>query len=410
MHPLRVVFLIENVSIQRDRRVRQEAAALAGVGCEVSVICPRLKTEAQLPDFAEGARVYSYLQPWQGAGLLTYALEYSWSLLASSFLALVICWRNGLDVLHAANPPDLFFLLAIPLRWLGKRFVYDQHDLSPDIFAAKFGSRVRLLHRLLLFLERCSYGLADLVIVTNQSFRRLASTRGRCAPAKIVVVRNGPDLRGFERGPAKAKLKRGAAFLAVYAGIMGTKAGVDRVIRAAHHIVHERSRKDVHFALLGDGDCRLAMQGLARSLRVEPYVSFPGFLADQELLAWLSTADVCLAPDPPIAVNQLCTSVKLMEYMSCGKPTVCFDLAEAHCSAGEAAIYVKEDDPAQFGDAILELLEDPARRRRMGEAGLQRVQQELKWDTSRRLLLEAYRRLTGAALPEIGIEEQGKAA
>ncbi len=410
MHPLRVVFLIENVSIQRDRRVRQEAAALAGAGCEVSVVCPRLKTEAQLPDFAEGARVYSYLQPWQGAGLLTYALEYSWSLLASSFLVLVICLRNGLDVLHAANPPDLFFLLAIPLRWLGKRFVYDQHDLSPDIFVAKFGSRVRLLHRLLLFLERCSYGLADLVIVTNQSFRRLASTRGRCAPAKIVVVRNGPDLRGFERGPAKAKLKRGAAFLAVYAGIMGTKAGVDRVIRAAHHIVHERSRKDVHFALLGDGDCRLAMQGLARSLRVEPYVSFPGFLAHQELLAWLSTADVCLAPDPPIPVNQLCTSVKLMEYMSCGKPTVCFDLAEAHCSAGEAAIYVKEDDPAQFGDAILELLEDPARRRRMGEAGLQRVQQELKWDTSRRLLLEAYRRLTGAALPEIGIKEQGKAA
>lgn len=168
MHRLRVVFLIENVSIVRDRRVRQEAAALASAGCEVSVVCPRLKTEPQLPGFADGVRVYSYLQPWQGAGLLTYALEYGWSLLATSFLVLVICLRNGLDVLHAANPPDLFFLLAIPFRWLGKRFVYDQHDLSPDIFAAKFGGRARLLHRLLLFLERWSYGFADLVIVTNQ--------------------------------------------------------------------------------------------------------------------------------------------------------------------------------------------------------------------------------------------------
>lgn len=410
MHRLRVVFLIENVSILRDRRVRQEAAALASAGCEVSVVCPRLKTEPQLPCFADAMRVYSYLQPWQGAGLLTYALEYGWSLLATSFLVLVICLRNGLDVLHAANPPDLFFGLAIPLRWLGKRFVYDQHDLSPDIFAAKFGGRVRLLHRLLLLLERWSYRFADLVIVTNQSFRRLASTRGRCPPAKIVVVRNGPDLRRFERGPANAELKRGAAFLAVYAGIMGTKAGADRVIRAAHHIVHERGRKDVHFALLGDGDCRLTVQELARYLEVEPYVSFPGFLADQELLAWISTADVCLAPDPPIPVNQFCTSTKQMEYMSCGKPTVCFDLAEAHYSAGSAAIYVKEDDPTQFGDAILELLEDPARRWRMGQAGLRRVQQELKWDNSRRLLLEAYRRLTGAVLAEIAAEEQSKAA
>ena len=410
MGPLRIVFLIENVSILRDRRVRQEAAALASAGCEVSVVCPHLKTEPRLPAFVAGARVYSYLQPWQGTGLLTYALEYGWALLASSLLMLVIWLRRGFDVLHAANPPDLFFLLAAPLRGLGKRFVYDQHDLTPDIFVAKFGGRLRRLYRLLLFLERCSYGLADLVIVTNQSFHRQAITRGRCRADKIVVVRNGPELRRFECGPAKAGLKHGAAFLAVYAGIMGTKAGVDRVIRAAHHIVHKRGRKDVHFALVGDGDCRLALQELARALRVESYVSFPGFVGDDELLAWLSTADVCLAPDPPLPVNQLCTSSKLLEYMSCGKATLCFDLAEAHCSAGSAAVYVKEDDPIQFGDAILELLGDAARRQRMGQAGLHRVRQELQWENSRRPLLEAYRRLTGAALPEIAATEKEKAA
>lgn len=410
MRPPRVLFLVENISILRDRRVRQETAALAAAGCEVSVVCPRLKTEPRPPGLVSGARVYSYPQPWQGTGLLSYSLEYGWSLLATWFLVLGIWLRNGFDVLHAANPPDLLFLLAIPFRWLGKKFVYDQHDLSPDIFEAKFGGHARLLHRLLLFLERCSYGVADLVIVTNQSFYGLATTRGNCPADKIVVVRNGPDLTRFSRGREQAGLKRGATFLAVYAGIMGSKAGVDRVIRAAHHIVNKRGRKDVHFALLGDGDCRLALRELARSLQVERYVSFPGFAGDDELLAWLSTADVCLAPDPPIPVNQFCTSTKLMEYMSCGRPTVCFDLAEGRYSAGSAAIYVREDDPADFGEAILELLDDAARRRRMGQAGLQRVRQELQWENSRRQLLWAYRRLTGADLREIATGEAAKAA
>src|SRR5207248_1807751 len=186
-------------------------------------------------------------------------------------------------------------------------------------------------------------------------------------------------------------------------------------IRAAHHLVQGRGRKDVRFALLGDGDCRQALQHLACTLQVERYISFPGFVGDQDLLAWLSTADLCLAPDPPIPVNQLCTSIKLMEYMSCGKPAVCFDLEEARYSAGSAAVYVREDDPAQFGDAILELLDDPARRRRMGQAGLERVRQRLNWNYSRLALLEAYRRLTGAALGEIPAkkevaEEEPKAA
>jgi glycosyltransferase involved in cell wall biosynthesis len=293
---------------------------------------------------------------------------------------------------------------------LGKKLVYDQHDLSPEIFTAKFGNRAPLLHRFLLLLERCSYRFADLVIVTNHSFRRLATTRGCCPAEKIVLVRNGPDPARFRCGAAQPELKQGGVFLAVYAGIMGTKAGVDRVIGAAHHIVHRRGRTDLRFALLGDGECRPSLQQLARSLRVEPYVFFPGFVGDQELLAWFSTADLCIAPDPPIPVNQLCTSTKLMEYMSCGKPAVCFDLEEARYSAGSAALYVGEDDAAQFGDAILELLDDPARRRRMGEAGLERIRQELKWDHSRKTLLEAYRRLTGAPLEEISAEKEKRPA
>ena len=410
MPPLRILFLIENISILRDRRVRKEAAALADAGCQVSVICPRLLSEPRLPAMLGGLRIYSYPQPWQGAGFLTYALEYGWSLLATSFLVLAVSARRGFDVLHAANPPDLFFLLAAPFRCLGKKFVFDQHDLSPEIFTSKFGERVPSVHRLLLWLERCSYRFADLVIVTNDSFLRLATTRGHCPPEKVAVVRNNPDLTRFNSGSAQTELKQGAAFLAVYAGIIGTKAGVDRVIRAAYHIVHTHGRKDVHFALVGDGECRPALQQLARSLQLEPYISWPGFVADQELLAWLSTADICLASDPPNAANQLSTSTKLMEYMSCGKPTVCFDLKEARYSAGSAAVYVRRDDSTFFGDAILELLDDPARRRRMGQVGLDRVRQELNWDHSRRAVLEAYCRLTGAPLEETTVEKGKKAA
>jgi glycosyltransferase involved in cell wall biosynthesis len=199
-------------------------------------------------------------------------------------------------------------------------------------------------------------------------------------------------------------LKQGAAFLALYAGIMGTKAGVDRVVRAVRHIVYGRGRKDIHFALLGEGDCRAVLQQLAQFLKVEKYISFPGFVGDEQLLAWLSTADVCLAPDPPLPVNQLCTSSKIMEYMSCAKPTICFDLAESRYSAGSSAIYVEQDDARKLGDAILDLLDDPARRRRMGQIGLRRVRGELNWERSRRALLEAYRRLTGANLEEITSE------
>ena len=410
MRSLRVLFLIENVSILRDRRVRQESAALTAEGHEVSLICPRIKGEPHAPALINGARIYSYPQPWQGAGIAGYLMEYSWSLAATAFLTLYIWLRHGVDIVHAANPPDMFFLLAAPLRILGKKFVFDQHDLSPDIFTAKFGSRARPLHRALLFLERCSYRFADLVIVTNESFRQLATGRGRCPPEKICVVRNNPDPGRFRSGVAHPELKQGAAFLALYAGIMGTKTGLDRVVRAAHHIVHERGRNDVHFALLGDGDCRQSLQVLARSLGLGQHMSFPGFLGDQELLRWLSTADVCLAPDPPIPINQLSTAIKIMEYMSCGKPTVCFELAEARYSAGPAAIYVQRDDACKFGDAILELLDDEPRRLRMGQAGLLRVRQELNWERSRRALLKAYAKLRGAPTLEIAADHRKKAA
>jgi glycosyltransferase involved in cell wall biosynthesis len=396
---IQVVLVIENHSFPRDTRVRQEALALASAGLGVSVICPRDTTQDGCSAFFEvvdGIPVYRYWQPWQGESPLTYMLEYTGALLCTFFLLIWVWMRHGFDVLHAATPPDLFFLIAAPFKLLGKKFVFDQHDLSPEMFEAKFGQRT-FAYRVLLWLERLSYRLADLVIVTNQSFYRIALERGKVDPANLCVVRNGPDLDKFRPVSPRPGLKRGAAALAVYVGVMNRQDGVDHVIRAAEYIVNVRGRKDVRFALVGSGPCVDELRRLTRSLGVEPHVDFAGWLGDEDLLAYLSTADICLVPDPPVRLNQLSTMVKVMEYMCCGKPIVSHDLVETRFSAGTAALYVK-DDSVSFGNAVLELADNCELRNRLGEAGLERVRTELHWGRSKDILLKAYERLYPACV------------
>ncbi|MDR3762499.1 MAG: glycosyltransferase family 4 protein [Acidobacteriota bacterium] len=397
--PLRVAMLVENMSFPRDRRVRQEAEALSAAGYRVSVVCPRGEREDRaLHETVGQVRVYRYPQPWSGHGALTYALEYGWALLAT---AIVLAWigvRHGLDVIHSANPPDMFFVLAAPLRLLGVRYVFDQHDLSPEMYESKFGGRGRA-YQALQWLERATYRAADRVIVTNRSFAQIARTRGGLRAEAVQVVRNGPDLDHFHLGAPRPELKRGARYLALYIGVMGKQDGLDRVLEAAQHMARQRGRHDVHFALLGNGDEWEPLQRRARELGASEAFSFPGWMNDEQLMAYLSTADVCLAPDPPVRMNQLSTMIKIMEYMSCGRAIVSFDLLETRRSAGKAALYVPQDDPAQFADAILQLLDDPARRARMGAAGLERVRSELHWGRSREVLLGVYAQLVseGAA-------------
>lgn len=413
MSPHRVILLVENMSFPRDRRVRQEASALTSVGLEVTVICPRgNKHDTAAFEIVDGVRAYRYVQPWSGKNLTSYLLEYVWAMLCTFYLILRVWVRHGFDVLHAANPPDLFFLIAAPFKLLGKKFVYDQHDLCPEMFEAKF-DRKGLVYRALLLLERCSYRLADLIIVTNQSFHQIAIERGHANLEKLCVVRNGPDLDKFRAVAPRSELKRGATYLALYVGVMGKQDGVDRVIRAAHHIVNVRGCKDIRFALLGTGDCVDELCRLADSLAIDSHIEFLGWMGDKDLLDYLSTADVCLAPDPPVKMNQLSTTIKVMEYMSCGKPIVSFDLLETRRSAGTAAVYVNEDDPALFGDAILQLVNSSARRKKLGDAGHERVRTELHWGRSRELLFDGYERLMGALpgrpeLPFVSVNSRPK--
>lgn len=385
--------LIENLPFERDRRVQQEARSLADAGHEVTVICPRMTLGS---DFAQRdwVRVYTYPQPWQGTGSFSYALEYCWALVCTGLLLIWTWTRHGLDVVHAANPPDLFFLIAAPLRLFGIAFVFDQHDLCPELFQAKFGSQP-LIEKILHHAEICSYRLASRVIVTNQSAYEIAIGRGKIQEDKVTIVRNGPDLNLFRAGAPEAPLKKGAAFLALYVGTFEKQDGVFRVVEAASYLVHTRNRKDIHFALLGDGSELRRLSERIKTLELEGYFSLPGWVGNQKLLSYLSTADVCLSPDPPVLLNELSTFIKIMEYMSCGKVTVCFDLLESRRTAGDTAVFVGRDEPAEFAEAIEQILDDGQLRCKMGNAARERSLR-MHWGTSQEALIGMYGKLFSA--------------
>jgi glycosyltransferase involved in cell wall biosynthesis len=385
-----VVMLVENLPFERDRRVKQEARSLADAGYELTVICPRIALKDEFAQ-RDWIRVYSYPQPWQGTGWVSYVLEYLWAL---GWTALLLVWtwiRHGLDVVHAANPPDLFFLIAAPLRLFGIAFVFDQHDLGPELFQAKFRSQP-VIERIVLYSEICSYRLASRVIVTNQSAYEIAIGRGKIQPSKVTIVRNGPDLSRFCTGPPQPYLKKGATYLAVYAGAVEKQDGVDRIVEAASYLVHTRNRTDIHFALLGDGSDLERVSERIKAFKLEGFFSLRGWVGDQELLSYLSTADVCLAPDPPVQFNQSSTFIKIMEYMSCGKVTVCFDLLESRRTAGDTAVFVGSDDTAEFARAIEQILDDGRRRYEMGNAARGRSL-GLHWGISKEALIETYEKL-----------------
>ena len=406
-----VLMLIENGPFPFDRRMKHLSEALRGAGCKVSVICPKGEERYRKTfEVHDGVKVYRYPMLFNATGKLGYVLEYVWALLCLGALSMVVWFRDGIDIIHCANPPDIMFLLAWPYKLLGKKFIYDQHDLCPELYESKFGRRGRI-YRALLFLERQSYHAADLVISTNQSARDIARERGGIQDERSAIVRNGVDVNRFHGKTPDPGLKGKFRYMAVYLGIMGKQDGVERVVQAAHHIVHTFGRRDILFVMIGKGECWDELHRLCEELKVTDVVQFLGYVySDEILLGYLSTADVCLAPDPPDRLNQLSTMTKIMEYMACQRPIVSFDLLETRRSAGDAAVYVDKDDIKMFASAVLELLDDESRRKHMGEIGLERSIRVVGLDRSRKALLEGYSRLVGKAptsveLPEAESEE-----
>jgi len=394
----KVLIIVQNLPVPFDRRVWLEANTLREAGYAVSVISPADKKNKYPPGHVvlNDIHIFRYPAPPEAQGTLGYIVEFAYCWLLTALLTVRVWLTRGFDVIHACNPPETFWLLALPFKLLGVRFLFDHHDLSPEMYVAKGGRPGGLLHRGLLWLERATFRAADVVITTNQSHRRIAMERGGVPAERIFVVRSGPDFERLKLLPAEPELKNGRPFLACYLGEMCKQDGVDYLLRAIRLLV-DRGRTDIRFVLMGGGPELDELRALNRELDLEAHVTFTGRVSDHDLCRYLSTADVCLDPDPYTEWADQSTMNKIMEYMAFGKPIVAFDLREHRFSAQEAALYARPNEIGAFADLVEELLADENRRAAMGRFGVERVRTALAWDFSKPVLVEAYWAALGAA-------------
>lgn len=388
----KILIIVENLPSPFDRRVWQEATTLVAAGYQVSIICPKGKGFESGFEILDGVAIYRHSLPVEAAGALGYALEYSYALLAEFVLALRVLFTRGFDAIHACNPPDTIFLIGGFFKLFGKKFVFDHHDINPELYEAKFGRR-DFFYRMMLRLERWTFKTADLSIATNESYRKIAIERGGMPADRVHVVRSGPKLDRLKRLPPRNELRKGRAYLVGYVGVMGDQEGIDLLLQAARIIVRDYNRSDVHFGLVGGGTSLPKLQELAVELGIGEFVTFTGRVPDQQLLEMLNTADVCVNPDVANAMNDKSTMNKIMEYMALGKPIVQFDLTEGRFSAQEASLYARKNDVQDLADKIVSLLDDADARQRMGQFGYERVVSELSWEYEAPKLLAAYDQL-----------------
>lgn len=385
-----VLIIVENLPVPLDRRVWQEACALRDAGHEVIVICPQMRGWTEPYELREGIHIYRHWIAEEAAGLEGFVREYASALWGETRLAWRVWRRHRPRVIHLCNPPDLLFLVALPFKLLfGTRVIYDVHDVWPEMFEAKFGRR-GALYWAVRAAERLTFATADIVLATNRSVQQVALDRGGKRPWDVFVVRTAPKIPAATAPPDPA-LRRGRRFLVGYIGVMGNADGVRYLIEAADHVVRVRGRTDVQFLLMGTGPEWQALVVLRDRLGLQAFVEMPGRVTNEFLFSALQTIDVGVGCDPINAYNDHCTMNKTLEYMAFSKPQVVFDLKEARASAGDAAVYVGENSPAKLGDALLELLDDPARRAAMGALGRERLHRELNWERSVAELLAAYR-------------------
>jgi glycosyltransferase involved in cell wall biosynthesis len=388
----KILIIVENLPVPFDTRVWKEAASLHANGYEVTVLCPRGKGYTRKHEIIDGIHIYRHPMPKEGNSPFGYLYEYGSALFWEFLYAWWIYFRRGFHVIQGCNPPDDIFLVALPFKVLGVKYIFDHHDANPELYLSKF-DRKDAFYKVQVGLEKLTYRFSDVVMATNNSYRELAITRGKLPPEDVFVVRNGPDTRTFKAVAPKPELKYGKRYLVGYVGNMSTQEGLEILLDAALYI-RNLGRRDVHFTCVGGGPGLGKLQQAVQDKGLQDTVNFTGRIPDQQLLEILSTADVCVNPDKPCEMNDISTMIKIMEYMALGKPIVQFDLKEGRFSAMEASSYAHNDAGAEdFAAKILCLLEDCATRKRMGEFGLRRVEEVLAWDHSVPNLLAAYHRV-----------------
>lgn len=405
----RTLMLVENYYPQ-DTRVRNEASLLAANGYQVSVIC--LRKPNQTPtEVIGGVRVFRVPRlelfektPVPNPGwldrvqlklkcFLGYLVEYFYFTSACFVVSAYVCVKYGFDAIHAHNPPDTLFLVALPFKLLGKKFVFDHHDLCPELYLSRYGARKGFSTRLLGFFEWCSLKLANVTIATNESYKEVQIKRGGRKPDTIYVVRNGPADERMNPVEPSPRLRGLNKTILCYIGSLNPQDGVDYLLRALHHLLYELKREDFYCVIMGSGDSLIDLRALASELQLNEHVELTGFVSEQDLRANLAAADICVDPDPSSPLNDVSTWIKIMEYMACAKPIVTFDLKETHFSAQDAAIYVTPNNEREFSEAVESLITDPQLCQEMGKSGRTRVERDLQWSVVGKNLLRAYEKL-----------------
>ncbi|MBI1198465.1 MAG: glycosyltransferase [Phenylobacterium sp.] len=390
----KILIIVENLPVPFDRRVWQEATTLAAAGAEVSVICPTGKGFTERRETLQGVHIYRHTLPIDAKGALGYLLEYGAALFHQTRLAWTVFLTRGIHAIHGCNPPDLIFLVALPFKLFGVRYLFDHHDINPELYEAKYEKRGFFWSLMVLF-ERLTFASARVVISTNNSYREIALTRGGKKPEDVFVVRSGPDLRRLKMVEPNEALKNGRKHLVGYVGVMGDQEGIDLLLEAIRHLVFDLGRDDIQFCLVGGGPSLPALQALATELGIDDYVTFTGRAPDDVLFGVLSTSAVCVNPDRVNPMNDKSTMNKIVEYMAFGKPIVQFDLTEGRVSAEEASLYAAANDPKDLAAKIVQLVDDPKDGARRGALGRERVRNHLSWNHEVPKLVSAYQRLFG---------------
>ncbi len=392
------LIIVENLTVPLDRRVWQEATALRDAGHVVSVICPKGGDYRKSYEVLDGIHVFRHPQPLEADGALGYLVEYSSALFWEFVLSIRAHWKVGFDTVQACNPPDLIFIIGAFWKYLfGKPFIFDHHDINPELYEAKFSKR-GFFHDLLLRFERATFALADVSIATNEAFRDIATTRGGMGEDRVFIVRSVPNLAHFRRTAPDPLLRPAGKTVLGYVGIMGAQDGVDLLIKAMDHLVHVEGRDDLHCVIVGSGTELERLQRLSNALDLDDVVTFTGFLAGERLLSAFSSFDIGVIPDPKNSYNDKISMNKLFEYMTLGIPFVQFDLEEGRRTAGPAALYAVTSTPADLATQIARLADDPALRSSLAEVGQARARALLNWDRERAQLLAAYERARSGRL------------
>jgi len=384
----KILIIVENLPVPFDTRVWQEATTLAANGYTVSVICPTGKGYDKEEETLEGVHIFRHKLPPEGNGAVGYAREYGSALKEELRLAKKIYKEIGFDVIHGCNPPDDIYLVASFFKKYGVRYVFDHHDICPELFEAKFGNTKSLLYKSQVWLERQTYRHCTFAFVTNESYRKIAIERDKMPPEKVIVLRSGPRLERMRILPPDPSIRRGYPYMVGYVGVIGQQEGIEYILQAAQYT--KQHENNVFWGIVGGGPHWEALKKQASDMGLDDCVEFTGRVDDETMLRYLNTADVCVNSDTYNAMNDKSTMNKVLEYMALGKPIVQFDLTEGRFSAQEASLYAKRNDAVDMAQKIQELLQDPEKRAHMGAYGRNRILNELSWEKTSKALLEGY--------------------